>query len=401
MTPPLPLVPRVPRLRALIITHNYPRFDSDPVGSFVHRLAVSLTGQGIDVRVIAPAAPNVPAEDTFDGIHVTRFRYAPRDMETLAYSGTMGAQVRGSWKAKLAMAGFLAQGFRAASRELAAFPADVLHAHWWFPGGLLARAVRARTGLPYVVTMHGSDVRLAATVPGGAALFRRVSRNAAALTTVSRWLASEAGKMDTQARPIVAPMPVVPDLFSPGGTRDANRILFVGKITEQKGLHHLLRALPLMKHAATVDVVGAGRVDDTEIRRLAHELGVAHRINWLPLVSQRALSDLYRSAALHVIPAVHEGLGLTAVESLLCETPVVAFDSGGLPDIVLPEKTGLLVPVGDIRALATALDRVLGDAALRARMGREGRQFALAQFGPDAAAARYAGILLSAARSHS
>jgi len=393
-------MPQMPRMRALFLTHNYPRFDGDPVGSFVHRLAVSLAGQGIDVRVIAPAAADVPAEDTFDGIHVTRFRYAPRDMETLAYTGTMGAQVRGSWKAKLAMAGFLAQGYRAVSRELKEWAADVVHAHWWFPGGLVARAVRARTGLPYIVTMHGSDVRLAATVPGGTALFRRVSRNAAALTTVSRWLAREAETMDMLSRPIVAPMPVVPDLFTPGGARDANRILFVGKLTEQKGLHHLLRALPLMKRAATVDVVGAGRVDDTAIRKLAEELGVARRINWLPLVSQRALADLYRSAALHVIPAVNEGLGLTAVESLLCETPVVAFDSGGLPDVVVPEKTGLLVPVGDARALAAALDRVLGDAELRARLGREGRQFALSQFGPDAAAARYAGILRSAARSH-
>ena len=390
-------MPQMPRMRALFLTHNYPRFDGDPVGSFVHRLAVSLAGQGIDVRVIAPAAADVPAEDTFDGIHVTRFRYAPRDMETLAYTGTMGAQVRGSWKAKLAMAGFLAQGYRAVSRELKEWAADVVHAHWWFPGGLVARAVRARTGLPYIVTMHGSDVRLAATVPGGTALFRRVSRNAAALTTVSRWLAREAETMDMLSRPIVAPMPVVPDLFTPGGARDANRILFVGKLTEQKGLHHLLRALPLMKHAATVDVVGADRVDDTEIKRLANELGVAQRINWLPLVSQRALADLYRSAALHVIPAVHEGLGLTAVESLLCETPVVAFDSGGLPDVVLPEKTGLLVPVGDARALATALDRVLGDAELRARLGREGRQFALRQFSPEAVARQYASLLKDAA----
>jgi glycosyltransferase involved in cell wall biosynthesis len=387
-------------IRALVLTHNYPRFDGDPVGSFVHRLAVSLKGQEVECRVIAPAAPDVPPQDTFDGIQVNRFRYAPRQMETLAYSGTMGAQVRGSWKAKLAMAGFLAQGYRSVAKVLDEWPADVVHAHWWFPGGLVARAVRARTDIPYVVTMHGSDIRLASTAPGGDLLFRRVSRSAAALTTVSRWLAREAGKMDPEARPIVAPMPVLTDLFAPGNLRDARRILFVGKLTEQKGLHHLLRALQIMKLQATVDVVGAGRVDDTEIRALATTLGVAHRINWLPLVSQRALADLYRSAAVHVIPAINEGLGLTAVEALLCETPVVAFDSGGLPDIVVPRKTGVLVPPGDVAALAAALDSVLGDDTLRGRLGREGRQFALAQFGPDAAAEHYARILRAAVGQH-
>ena len=110
-------------------------------------------------------------------------------------------------------------------------------------------------------------------------------------------------------------------------------------------------------------------------------------------IESAELADLYRACALHVLPAVNEGLGLTAVESLLCETPVVAFNSGGLPDIVIPEKTGLLVPPGDVPALAAALDRMLGDAPLRATMGKEGRAFALQQFGPDAVAKQYGDLL--------
>lgn len=384
-------------MRALFLTHNYPRHAGDPVGSFVLRLAVGLQGQGIEVHVVAPAAPDVPAKEVLEGVPVTRFRYAPRKLETLAYSGTMGAQVRQFWKARLAMAGYLALGYRAATRVLPGWPADVVHAHWWFPGGLVARAVRARMGLPYVVTSHGSDIRLASGVPGGATMFRSVAGRAAAYTTVSEWLARQVRLLDPRAQPVVGPMPVVADLFTPGDQRDASRVLFVGKLTEQKGLRHLLNALPLMQQRASVHVVGAGRVDDSAIRALAGDLRVADRITWHPLLSQRELADLYRSSALHVVPAVDEGLGLTAIESLLCETPVVAFDSGGLPDVVVPERTGLLVPAGDARALAAALDRVLSDAALRARLGREGRQFALRRFGPDAVAQLYARILREAA----
>lgn len=386
-------------MRVLFLTHNYPRHTGDPVGSFVLRLAVALRGQGIDVHVVAPAASDTPAEEAIEGIPVTRFRYAPRKLETLAYTGTMGVQVRQFWKARLAMAGFLAFGYRAARRVMARTRVDVIHAHWWFPGGLVARAVHARTGAPYVVTMHGSDVRLAAGVPGAAALFRGVSHSAAAVTTVSRWLARQAQQLDPGARPVVAPMPVVAELFTPGDRRDPVRLVFVGKLTEQKGIRHLLRALPLMTHRATVDVVGAGRVNDAAVRALATELGVADRIVWRPLVSQQELAGLYRGAAVHVVPAVDEGLGLTAVEALLSETPVAAFDSGGLPDIVIPEKTGLLVPAGDARALAAALDRLLGDAPLRERMGREGRAYALRQFGPEAVAQQYARVLREAAET--
>lgn len=384
-------------MRALFLTHNYPRHAGDPVGSFVLRLAVSLQRQDIEVRVIAPAAPDVPAEEVLEGVPVTRFRYAPKKLETLAYSGTMGAQVRQFWKARLAMAGYLALGYRAATRVLADWQADVVHAHWWFPGGLVARALRARTGLPYVVTSHGSDIRLASGVPGGATMFRSVSGKAAAYTTVSDWLARQVRQLDARVQPVVGPMPVVADLFQPGGAHEAGRLLFVGKLTEQKGLHHLLRALPLMKERAVVDVVGAGRVEDDKLRALAAELNVADRIQWLPLLSQQALAERYRTAAVHVIPAVDEGLGLTAVESLLCETPVVAFESGGLPDAVVPEQTGLLVPPSDVRGLAAALDRILADSALRTRLGREGRQFALRRFGPDAVAQLYARVLREAA----
>lgn len=384
-------------MRALFVTHNFPRYAGDPVGSFVLRLAVTLRSEGIHVHVVAPAAPDVPAEDLIEGIPVTRFRYAPRKLETLAYTGTMGAQVQQFWKARLAMVGFLAAAYRTVKRVNLTFRAHVVHAHWWFPGGLVARAVRARIGIPYVVTMHGSDVRLAANARGAATLFRTVSRRAAALTTVSTWLARGVARLDPDAAPVVAPMPVVPDLFHPGDTRHPRRLLFIGKLTEQKGLHHLLAALPHMRSHPTVDVVGAGRVDDTQLRRRATEMGLDARITWHPLLSQATLAALYREASLHVIPATDEGLGLTAVESLLSETPVVAFDSGGLPDVVIPDETGVLVPTGDSLALAAAVDRLLADDALRARLGRQGRTFALDRFGPASVARAYGAILQQAA----
>ena len=385
-------------MRALFLTHNYPRYENDPVGSFILRLAVALREHDVQVHVVAPAAPNVPAEDVIEGIPVTRFRYAPRKLETLAYTGTMGQQVRQFWKARLAMVGFLGAGYRTAMRVNRTFAADVIHAHWWFPGGLVARAIRARTGTPYVVTMHGSDIRLAASAPGAGPLFRTVSRRAAAMTTVSSWLAEQVRRLDPQTQVDVAPMPVVAELFHPGPGRDDERLLFIGKLTEQKGLHHLLAAMQLMRSRPRLDVVGAGRVQDDHLRAMARELGLADRVTWHPLLTQAELAVLYRTAAVHVIPALDEGLGLTAVESLLSETPVVAFESGGIPDIVRPDRTGLLVRPGDVVGLAAALDRLLGDPALRRRLGDEGRKYATEHFGPAAVARQYAALLRSARR---
>jgi glycosyltransferase involved in cell wall biosynthesis len=376
-------------VRILFLAHAYPRYAGDPVGSFVGNLAVALRDHDVQVTVSAPSAPGLVEYEEIDGIPIHRFRYAPTKHETLAYTGTMGAQVRETLSGKVAMASYLAAAYRAASLRVRSTPFDLVHAHWWFPAGLVSWAIRRRFRVPYLVTMHGSDLRLVSSFPMGESLYRRVATGAGAMSAVSSWLARSAESIAPSTRVSVAPMPVVARLFEPDGTHEANRLLFVGKLTEQKGLHRLLRAMTQMRASATLTVVGAGRVDDTEVKQLATQLGLDGRIEWLPLLTQEELALQYRRSAIHVVPALDEGLGLTAVESLLSETPVVGFASGGLPDIVLDGVTGSLVPPGDESALAVALDALLTDPEARRAMGAAGRAHALRLFGPDAAADRY------------
>ncbi|HEV7990832.1 MAG TPA: glycosyltransferase family 4 protein [Gemmatimonadaceae bacterium] len=379
-------------MRALFLAHAYPRYAGDPVGSFVGNLAVALRDHDVQVTVSAPSAPGLAPYEVIDGIPIHRFRYAPEKYETLAYTGTMGAQVRDTVSGKIAMASYLAAAYRAAHLRVRTERFDLVHAHWWFPAGLVASLIHRRARVPYLVTMHGSDLRLAGSFPMGESLFRRVAAGAGAVSAVSSWLARDAERLSPQTTVSVAPMPVVDRLFGPGGARQPDRLLFVGKLTEQKGLHRLLRAMTRMRTSAALTVVGAGRVDDAEVKRLASELGLADRIEWLPLLTQEELAVQYRRAAIHVVPALDEGLGLTAVEALLSETPVVGFASGGLPDIVLDGVTGRLVAAGDVEALADALDAVLGDPEARQAMGVAGAEHARRLFGPNAAAARYVAL---------
>jgi len=376
-------------VRVLFLAHAYPRFAGDPVGSFVGNLAVALREHDVQVTVSAPSAPGLAAYEEIDGIPIHRFRYAPPKYETLAYTGTMGAQVRDTLSGKFAMTSYLASAYHAASRQVRASNFDLIHAHWWFPAGLVASVIRRRFAVPYLVTMHGSDLRLAGSFPMGRSLFRQVATGAGAMSAVSSWLARAAEEMSPSTPVTVAPMPVISEIFHSGVSREPDRLLFIGKLTEQKGLHRLLRAMTQMQSDAKLTVVGAGRVDDAELKKLAVDLGLDERIEWLPLLTQEELAAQYRRAAIHVIPALDEGLGLTAVESLLSETPVVGFASGGLPDIVPDEATGRLVTAGDEAALGQAIDAVLADSDARRAMGAAGRAHALRLFGPDAAAERY------------
>lgn len=381
-------------MRALFLTHSFPRQPGDAAGSFVLKLAVALRDHGVDVHVVAPSGDHLPASDRFDGIPVERFRYAPRRYEKLAYAGNMHTQVRDSWGAKLALLGFLGSEFGSAVRARRNFEPDIVHAHWWFPGGLVGTWLSGLSGVPLVTTLHGTDVRLARGTAMARPLFRHVLQQSSAVTTVSRWLARETETMVSGVTATVAPMPVATDLFSPGGQRDTDRLLFVGRLTAQKGIGPLLDAIARMTRRVSLDVVGDGALGP-ELAARARALGIADRIQWLGHLPQPALVDLYRRATALVVPSTDEGLGLVAVEAQLCETPVVGFESGGLTDTVHHDRTGILVPPGNVDALAAALDGLLDRPDRGSDLGRAGRMVALAGFAPESAARRYAGIYRS------
>lgn len=383
-------------MRVLFLTHNYPRTEGDASGSFLRLLAKALRSEDIAVRVVAPASAGVPDHETVDGITVDRFHYAPKGHETLAYGGNMATQVKDSWRARVKLLGFLGSEFSCAVKARRAFDPDIIHAHWWFPNGLVGTWTARMADRPLVTTLHGTDVRMARTVAFSRPGFRHVMQRSAAVTAVSQYLANEARSVVSSTVPTVSPMPVATDLFSPGGAREAKRLLFVGRLNAQKGIEMLLKALALSTSGASVDVVGDGP-DHERLVALVEQLGLGGRVKWIGSLPQPRLTEYYRAAAALVVPSVNEGLGLVAVEAQLCETPVIAFDSGGLSDVVAHERTGILVREISAGALAAAIDRLLASPDRGAALGAAGRLHALATFAPESVARRYATLYRSVA----
>ncbi|GAA2761785.1 glycogen synthase [Streptomyces paradoxus] len=180
-----------------------------------------------------------------------------------------------------------------------------------------------------------------------------------------------------------------------GLDRSRPYVLFVGRITRQKGVPHLLRAVRDIDPAAQV-VLCAGAPDtpeiDQEFRELFGELsGVRDGVFWIPKMLPRPeVIQLLTHAALFVCPSVYEPLGIVNLEAMACGTPVVASAVGGIPEVVDDGTTGLLVPPGDgfEAGLARAMDTVLADPAAARRMGEAGRERAVGEFGWDAVARR-------------
>jgi glycosyltransferase involved in cell wall biosynthesis len=393
------------RLRILTITHNYPRFRGDPAGAFVARIAEGAAARGHDVHVLAPHAPGIPAEERANGVEVHRFRYAPERLERVAYTGGLHQATLRSPAAALGLMGFLLAFGHAVRKAVRRCRPDLIHAHWWFPAGWFAR----RTHLPYLITCHGSDVRLLER--GG--LIRRYGRpvfeQASAVTTVSQFLAGDLERLlpALPAGIAVTPMPVNVDDFLAGASAtkvSPPRILYAGNLVPSKGVDLLLQAGAELARKGVrfrIRILGQGP-EEGGLRALAGQLDIDSLIEWSPFVSQARMPAEYGASTITVLPTrgQAEGLGLTLVEALLAGSAVVGTPAGGIPEVVRHEETGLLARDGDAGDLARHIQRLLNDAALRDRLTRAGRDHVLRMFAPDSAVGRFLGIYDAIARHH-
>jgi starch synthase len=169
-------------------------------------------------------------------------------------------------------------------------------------------------------------------------------------------------------------------------------VIFVGRITRQKGVPVLLRAAAGLDPAAQL-VLCAGQPDTpelaAEVEGLVAELRAARSgVIWIPeMLPKRAVIQLLSHATVFACPSLYEPLGIVNLEAMACGTAVVGSAVGGIPEVVRDGETGLLVPPGDPAALAEAINVLVGDAERAAAMGRAGRGRAVAEFGwPQVAA---------------
>jgi starch synthase len=184
-----------------------------------------------------------------------------------------------------------------------------------------------------------------------------------------------------------------------GIDRDRPSVIFVGRITRQKGLAHLLNAAAAFDPEIQL-VLCAGAPDTTEIAveteaAFARLSETRTGVVWIRDMLPRAeVSELLTHASVFVCPSVYEPLGIVNLEAMACETAVVASAIGGIPEVVADGLTGILVPYLPVPAdefeagLAEAVNVLCRDPARAAAMGRAGRERAVHEFGWSAIAHR-------------
>jgi starch synthase len=174
-------------------------------------------------------------------------------------------------------------------------------------------------------------------------------------------------------------------------------VIFVGRITRQKGVPVLLRAASrLIPEAQLVLLAGAADTPEqlAEVTELVDGLRASRSgVIWIPeMLPKPEVIQLLTHATVFACPSIYEPLGIVNLEAMACGTAVVGSRTGGIPEVVADGETGLLVPVGEPGPLADALNVLLRDPGRAEAMGQAGRKRAMSEFGWPAIAAQTADL---------
>ncbi|MEU6401747.1 glycosyltransferase family 4 protein [Streptomyces sp. NPDC046985] len=270
----------------------------------------------------------------------------------------------------------------------------------WFgaaaPLGLMAPALRAAGAERLVATTHGHEAGWA-QLPAARGLLRRVGQSTDTLTYLGEYTRSRiAAALTPEAAGRMTRLPPGVDekTFHPGsggdevrarlGLADRPVVVCVSRLVRRKGQDTLIRAMPRILAAepeAVLLIVGGGPYEK-DLRRLAEETGVGASVRFTGPVPWAELPAHYGAGDVFAMPCRTrrggldvEGLGIVYLEASATGLPVVAGDSGGAPDAVLDGETGWVVRGGSPEQAAERISALLGDAALRRRMGERGRRW--------------------------
>jgi glycosyltransferase involved in cell wall biosynthesis len=311
-------------MRVCVVTTSYPRSGHPAAGAFVAAQVEALRRAGAEVDVVSPS-------------DVRHFG--------IAYGDGIAQNLRAKPWLLLLLPLFLGSLALAARRS--ARDADLVHAHW-LPSALAGLAA----GKPLVVQVWGTDVELARRVPW---LARPLVRRARLVIAASQSLADSARHLGARRVQVIPNGVEVP--LSPGPPDEPPHVLYAGRLSEEKGVLELLEATAGLPRVVVGDGPLRPRVPDA-----------------VGFVPPEQLGPYYERAAVVCVPSRREGYGVVVREAMAWGRPVVATAVGGLLDAVEEGVTGLLVPPRDPAALRAALERLLGDASLRAELGANARR---------------------------
>lgn len=376
---------------ALILTSTYPRWKDDSTPAFVQDFTGHIASSLGSIHVLAPHFEGAARRETRGNIYIHRYRYfLPTRLQDIAYNGGGISKIKATPIYVLKLGGLLLSQFFSAMYLIFVKRIDVINAHWLIPQGFLGAILKFLTGRKLVITVHGSDVFAL-----NGRLFKSCKRFAlkhADVVVVNSSATLEAcQELYGDREYLVIPMGIDTGKFArTQPSKDIIKkyklsdftILFVGRLSKEKGIAHLVKAAGKLKKQGkkfTLLIVGDGP-ERTNIEAVISEQNLKDDVVFAGWIENTHLVGFYNSVDILVGPSLHEALGLVFIEAAACGLPVIATNTGGIKDIVIDNETGYLVKEPSADLLTEKLAFLMENPSVLERFSKNSRKYVLEKF---------------------
>jgi len=391
-----------------MLTTSFPRYLGDAAGVFVSDLSRYISRRGCDVIVLTPHDYGSKLSETQGELLIKRFRYFyPERFQKLCYGSGILKNLRTEPISLIQVPLFIISQFISVNKTIKRKKIDIIHAHWSFPQGLIGLACKYIHNIPYIVTIHGSDI-YGLNFPILSKLNRLILRHAAACTVNSEETARATKRLSRLKNVQIVPMGVDTGLFNKKNTKrfssndriGEKTILFVGRLIDLKGVNYLLKAMPKvlsMFPATKLLIVGKGP-ERIRLEKIAADLGIEKSVLFIGEIPHNELVGYYAKADVFVLPSCMnyagetEGLGVVLLEAMACGVPVVGSNTGGIPHVIKDGITGVLSNQKDSMSIANKITDLLGNSKLREKVKSNAKDLINKEYSWDIISSKFLSI---------
>ena len=373
----------------LILTTTFPRWEDDSTPRFVYNLSKRLA-PGYKIIVLAPHYKGAARRENMAGMDIRRFAYfKPESLQKLCYGGGIIPNMKSSFLAKIQIPILIATEFLAANNLISKEKISMIHAHWILPQGLIGVFLKKLHKIPLLVSVHGSDL-----FPLKSAFFKNLQKfiikNSDYITVNSEATKKELLQRFPQYSSKVKMLPMGVDVavFKKRNIKKPKKyeknaiLLFVGRLSDQKGLQYLIESMPVVIEYNTnikLLVIGEGHYEKI-LRKIVVGNHMGKHVEFLGSMPSAELPKYYNFADIFVLPSLSnktgtEALGLSLLEAMASGCAVIGTNVGGVPFIINNNHNGLLVEQKNSDELAQAILKLLKNKPKSRELGKNAAEF--------------------------
>jgi glycosyltransferase involved in cell wall biosynthesis len=387
-----------------MLTTSYPRWRGDPSSPFIEELCKELVKKEIDVTIVAPHDKDTKDYEIIEGVKIHRFKYwITKKGQRLSYNGGMPYNFFHNPLAKIQLPFFLIFFFLKGIQT--SKNCDIIHAQFLL-SGFIGVLIKKFTRKNLLLTIHAGGLFSLEKMPLKRKIAKLISQETSKIQVVSNYIKKRFLKLleEDYSQEIMNDLTVLP-MGVNTNRFDKNKnitnlkdvlineinLLFVGRISDKKGLPTLLDAVNILKTKVKnfkLFIVGDGPLKN-EMEEKSKNLGLNDYIEFTGRVSNKELTNKFLTSQIVIVPSIvsnygdTEGLPVVILEAMAAGKPVIASNVSGIPEIVIDGKSGILVQPNDEITLANKIQYLSSNQKLRKEMGDFGREIIIKNYSWD------------------